>query len=85
MFDPFWVTFKDGTRGTIEAKDESEARERGAAVIGHEALTAHVLPYPASPILFRTPGQENPCPPFCYTPEVCAGHSACPKRRACSE
>lgn len=80
----WWARYSDGTKArfiyTPRVKgDQKAAAERLAAEQGQvkEVLT---LPYPA--------GNETApdgCPPFCYTPEQCAGRSCCPKDYACSE
>lgn len=80
----WWARFTDGRKGQFiytprEAGDQKAEAERLAATHGpiKEVLT---LPYPAAGFV-----SPDGCPPFCYTPEQCAGRGCCPKDYACSE
>lgn len=78
----FWVEFVDGTAGSVQAKDADTAREIAERETGGKgAVSAAELPYPAEPQIHN----ENGCPPFCYSPSQCKGHTSCPHRYACSE
>lgn len=79
----FWVKFKDGSAGYVEADSAEIAMAVGKEKTGKEAKSAERIPYPASPIIYQSAG--DPCPPFCYTPNECVGRSSCPHRYACSE
>jgi hypothetical protein len=61
----------------------TDAVKKKAAEVkpGVETTVISSLPYPADPRL----GTTSTCPPFCYSPSVCAGRSSCPKSYACSE
>lgn len=77
-----WVKFTDGTSGSFTWRDRPEdvivdCQQR----TGKTVETMWSIPYPASPVIFNDTG----CPPFCYTPERCAGKGGCPKMYACSE
>ena len=82
---PFWVPFKTGAPGCVEAKDEAEARalvEAGLpGRLPTEVVTIGHLPYPASPRL--NPPAKNACPSFCFRPEDCVGRWSCPRDRSC--
>ncbi len=45
---------------------------------------ARPLPYPAMPQL-NPHANPDGCPPFCHTPDACAGASHCRRRYACTE
>jgi hypothetical protein len=78
----YWLTFSDGTRGSIQAANEQAAREKADEVKHSEIVVKMAtLPYPANPVLART----NDCPAFCWQPDKCAGHTACPRPRACDD
>lgn len=77
----WWVRFKVGGSGFVEAATADDAMKIGSEKTGREAVAAETLPYPATPILH----QVNDCPAFCYKPNTCAGKTACPGRIACSE
>lgn len=49
---------------------------------GVSVTNCQALPYDASPVI--GPGAKNAYT-LCYSPNECAGHGSCPKRRACSE
>lgn len=89
----FWLTFTDGSNGCCQGETEFDAKliaEKltGKKVAGGEYkdIAAKKLPYPAKPIIwqFDHPASGK-CPPFCYTPAKCAGHSSCPQNYSCSE
>jgi len=75
----YWCQFIDDSKGTINA-DSIEQLHEVAAKLKKPIKHWWPLPYPASPQL--NPGN---CPPFCFTPERCKGHSSCPRNYACSE
>lgn len=76
----FWVEFSDRPAGTIEASTGPEAKEIGGkfGAVTHSTR----LPYPARPVLHQV---VSTCPPFCFTPNECKGHTCCLKNYACSE
>ena len=76
----FWVEFSDRLGGTIEASSVHEAVEIGG--LFGDATKATSLPYPARPVLHQV---VSTCPPFCFTPNECKGHTCCLKNYACSE
>lgn len=73
----WWVRFTDGTKPNTYFGSEQEAT--AAAAQDGAVRDVRKLPYPS--------GRSSPdgCPPFCYTPEQCAGRGSCPKNYACSE
>ena len=77
----YWVSFESGSAGCVQAVDMAAANER-VAVIG-VPQSVKILPYAAKPYLF--PDDMQGVPDLCYQPNVCAGSSACPNARACSE
>ncbi len=90
----YWITFADGTKGSLDRPVEMKTMSEEEAVVfastltGKVAVKAQSLPYPARPRLNAVDysgGKYGPCPPFCYTPERCAGRGSCPKDYACSE
>jgi hypothetical protein len=70
----FWIEKPNGDRGCVIA-DQATAEKHGR-ILG-------TLPYPASPVLERAPGDD--CPPFCYTPNECLGAGSCHKNHACDD
>lgn len=74
----FWVTFTSRGPVCVEASDILSARREASAVGAVEDV--RVLPYPGEPRL-----NPSTVPAFCHSPALCAGRSACPKNRACSE
>jgi hypothetical protein len=78
MNDTYWVRFSDRSDACVDADTKDAAIVIAAE---HGAVTGVVvLPYPAEPRL-----TTGPCPPFCYSPAVCAGRTSCPKDYVCSE
>ena len=76
---PFWVKFEGRESACVEAADSEAALALATELTGKKAVSCQPIPYPASPQL-----NAGRCPPFCYTPQQCAGRSACPKDYACS-
>lgn len=84
----YWIRMGNGKAGTVEADGEAAAMAKAALLNdGIEIKGAQSLPYPASPVIFQEPGTPDrpQCPLFCYSPNVCAGRTSCPKNYACSE
>ena len=77
----YWVTFENGKAGCVTCT-EAEDPLAVAGELG-TVRTIDSLPYPAQPVLRRAAGDT--CPEFCYKPQQCKGHTACPQRYACSE
>lgn len=85
----FWIKYTlDGSTkaGYCQGFDERDAARITEKLTGGKFVSAQPLPYPAQPIIWQF---DHPvhgmCPPFCYSPESCAGRTACPKSYACSE
>lgn len=76
---PYWVTFKTHNPVCIEAGTRDEAAMLANKL--DDVILVEYLPYPADPRY----GEQTKCPPFCYTPNYCAGRNCCPKEYACSE
>ncbi|AMR77633.1 hypothetical protein [Cupriavidus nantongensis] len=82
----FWLKFNDYPAGCVEAKSESDAKEIAKEVTGHEAASCESLPYPAQPRINKyVDPKYGVCPSFCFKPEQCAGHTACPQPYSCVE
>lgn len=96
---PYWVnaSWHPNTRvhplqmyGTVYATSQEDAKSKfveyanRASVVRAADLymTAAVLPYPAAPVLVRG---KSDCPPFCFNPRTCGGHTSCPRPYSCSE
>lgn len=77
----FWITFVDGAQACVEAVDQAAAEAKAAEVAGKAVKTVMPLPYPANPVI----GERSGTPAFCFKPNECAGHGACPRRRSCDE
>lgn len=89
----FWLTFTDGSEACCEGQNEYDAKiiaEKftGKTVAGgkYRDIAAKELPYPATPVIWQFDHPVNGmCPTFCFRPKQCAGRSACPQNRACTE
>lgn len=84
----YWVKFNGRTPGCVEAKSEAEASALAKQITGHEVVSCKILPYPANPRLNGVDGWDHTkgeCPSFCYNPEKCQGHTACPQHYSCTE
>lgn len=85
----YWIKFKNGKNGCVEALDETAAKVSGRMVTGSDVVSIDRLPYPAEPRLIKVKhkhnDQEYHIPSFCYTPEQCKGKSCCPKSYSCTE
>ena len=84
--NPYWITFKDGSKGCCEGQSEFDAMRIASHFTGKIVMNAAVLPYPGGTILWQF---EHPVlgitPAFCTSPEKCKGRTSCPKPYACSE
>jgi hypothetical protein len=89
----FWLTFTDGSKGCCEGESPYDAKCIAEKVSGktveggrYKHIAAESLPYPAQPVIWQF---DHPvvgkCPAFCYRPEECSGHTACPRDPACTE
>ena len=89
----FWLTFSDGSEGCCEGENEYDVKRiaeklTGKIVAGGKLkdIAAKKLPYPAEPLIWQL---DHPvfgkCPPFCYSPNQCAGETSCQKNPSCSE
>ena len=83
----WWVDFVSGRSGFVEAPNHAAAIAIGFRETGNAARRARPIPYPAQPIIFQEPERPGKpqCPAFCYSPNMCAGRTSCPKSYACSE
>lgn len=89
----FWITFTDGTKGFCQGESEYDAAKIAEKITGktvgggpYKDFTMKSLPYPAKPIIWQFDHPvSGKCPPFCYSPNECAGRGSCPKNYACSE
>ena len=89
----YWLTFTDGTAGSCQGQSPFDAKQIAEKVSGktvaggkYENIAAKPLPYPATPVIWRFDHPvSGECPTFCYTPSACAGRTACPKPRSCTE
>lgn len=78
----WWVTFASGKEGCLEGTADDVEQEAETFTETHGApVRFRSLPYPANPRI----GKQSDCPPLCYSPRECKGHTACPKPYACSE
>ena len=93
MMKPWWITFTDGSKACCEGQSAYDVKRiaehlTGKVVAGgkYEDIEAEGLPYPASPIIWRF---DHPVfgmtPTFCFRPNECAGRSACPQGRSCTD
>lgn len=74
----YWITFSDGSAGSVTAKTVEAAKVVGFELKKLEVTNCQTLPYPARPQL-----HETGCPSFCNSPSRCAGGNSCPKRPSC--
>ncbi len=89
----WWLTFTDGSQACCEGEGPYDAKRiaeklTGKTVAGGEYsdIEAKVLPYPAAPVVWQLDHPvSGKCPAFCYAPKTCAGHTACPRSRSCTE
>lgn len=73
----YWrATFKAGSPRFIYAVG-LEAATAEAAKLG-DVVDVQTLPYPSE----KSP---DGCPPFCWKPSQCAGRTACPQSRSCTD
>jgi hypothetical protein len=83
----WWVTFTNGLKAACFEGTESEVREyagKHAAMRFGTIEKVETLPYPRDPRM--GPSIIEDLPALCYGhPGECAGHTACPMGRACSE
>jgi hypothetical protein len=84
--ETYWIEYEDGYKGSCMGQGEYDATRIAQKLRGVSVTSIKRLPYPANPEIwwFDHPGIGK-CPPFCYKPEQCAGHTSCPQSRACSE
>ncbi len=75
----YWVRFQDRPCGSLEADSVEQATEL-ASKYG-EVAEVSTLPYLAEPKLDESSKRIA----FCWKPEECKGHTACPRRYSCTE
>ena len=90
----YWLEFTDGSRGYCEGESPYDAVAIAEKLSGKTAVVGDnkyqpkldTLPYPANPVIWQF---DNPvhgkCPAFCYRPNECKGHTACPQSHSCTE
>lgn len=90
----FWIKFADGSEACCQGESAYDARGIAEKITGktvegpkwEAGPNVRPLPYPASPVLWQL---DHPChgktPNFCHAPKQCAGRTACPQRRSCTE
>ena len=82
---PYWVMFSDGSAGCCEGRSWEEATEIAEHITGKKWKEVYVLPYPANPIIWQFDHPiKGKCPAFCYSPNRCKGHVACPRHPSCT-
>lgn len=90
----YWIEFKSGPSGCVEADDEAVALVAARLATGREPSKGYTLPYPAEPRLVtkkhkwkKSDGEveEYNIPSFCYRPNECKGRTSCPRRISCTE
>lgn len=89
----YWVTFTDGSKACCEGESIYDAKLIAEKITGklvaggkYDNISAEVLPYPATPLIWQFDHPVNgKRPAFCHSPEKCKGRSSCPQRYACSE
>lgn len=77
----YWITFEGHRASCIEATSSAQAIANAALITGCKVISHDILPYPAEPRI----GEKSSCPSFCYHPETCKGHTACPRNYSCTE
>lgn len=97
---PYWVTLSDGSGVCSEGLSAQHAARIVEKVTGKkvrrqsgkedapdwqgDVFVVEVLPYPASPVVWRFDDPVGPpTPAFCFQPKKCAGKTACPRPRSC--
>ena len=89
----YWLKFTDGSEACCEGQSAYDAKMiaeklTGKKVAGPEwrDFAAQPLPYAATPIIWQL---DHPVSgeawTLCHSPKTCAGKTACPQNRACSE
>jgi hypothetical protein len=82
----YWIEFDGHKSSCVEADTEQEAKHIASDLTGKTVTACAVIPYPAEPRLNKV---EHPqwgiTPSFCFKPESCKGHTACPQRYSCTE
>ena len=83
MMQPYWVTFADGGKVCVNADGFEYAEDTAMAYADNSSIVTGIqrLPYATDRVHNPMPGVGQ----YCWRPEVCAGHIACPQRRACTE
>lgn len=86
----YWVVLDNGTRGCIEADDETAAKAAAQSILCRTIKDIYTLPYPANPRLIMKKyngrdGRQYEIPSFCHSPEKCKGKGSCPNDYACND
>lgn len=90
----FWITFTDGSKGYCEGQNAYDAVRIAEKLTGKTVVAGggkynpelKSLPYPATPVIWQFDHPvSGKCPPFCFSPDQCAGRTCCPKSRACDD
>lgn len=88
----FWLEFTDGSHGCCQGETEYDAKKIAEHITKkkvsggeYSEISAKKLPYPANPIIWQLDHPvSGKTPPFCMSPEKCAGHGACPRDYSCT-
>ena len=90
----YWITFEDGTQGSCDGHNASDAKLIAEALTGKTVKAPKyptekdipIRPYPKPPVIWTF---EHPVygkmPPLCYGGNECLKKSACPQGYSCSE
>lgn len=82
----FYAYLDNGKKGTVWAEHKLEAEELIQKHFPDQTIIKiGIIPYPAFPDLTPVPANYKGHPHLCYSPALCIGRGACPKRIACSE
>ena len=88
----YWVRFTDTSVACVESHEGMlAAQNKAAGATGKIVQSIKILPYAAEPVVGVrityefTNGKKIVQPTFCYKPDECAGRSACPQQRSCTE
>lgn len=89
----YWLTFRDGSHGYCQGINEYDAKIIAEKLTGktvgggqYRDISAKRLPHPANPVIWQLDHPvHGKSPAFCYSPDRCAGNTACQQMRACTE
>lgn len=78
----FWCHFARRSPACIKAEAESQVAGIAMEKVGEAPIRVSRLPYAAEPRINCDDKRLDI--PFCWKPESCAGHSACPRNPSCT-